>query len=225
MAEHDKKNSGRDARLADQNSREQNGRAESGKAVKERKQEKGALPEQKNEVGFRDNGEGNQVEIRAGKAGNQVDTGGRTKKKKRRRGGRLTGKQKAVRAAAVLGVIALAAAGFRQYSLKASAPAGDVAAQKTAGVQKMSIVSSLSSSGSLSPKDTYNITSLVSGDVVTADFEEGDVVTEGQILYVIDGSSVETELNTAQNSLERARTSYELAQENYNQALADYSGF
>lgn len=180
------------------------------------------LPGQKNEVGLKETGQGSQAAA-TGESRNQPDTrkGG---KKKKRRGGRLTGKQKAVRAAAAVVVVALAAAGYRQYSLKAAAPVENGADQKTASVQRGSIVSSLSSSGSLSPKDTYNITSLVSGDVVSADFEEGDQVTEGQVLYVVDGSSVETEMNTAQNSVERARTNYELAQENYNQALADYSG-
>ena len=143
------------------------------------------------------------------------------KKKKKRGRGR---KGKAVRTLAVVAVIAGAAGGFWQYSKKASAPAGDMTEQKTATVQRGSITSSLSSSGSLAPKDTYNITSLVSGDVITADFEEGDQVTEGQVLYVIDASSVETELNTAQNSVERAQTSYDLAVEDYNQAVADYSG-
>ena len=157
------------------------------------------LPDQKNEVGLRETIGETQVGTKTGESGSQVDAKtGRKKKKKRR--GRLTGKQKAVRVIAGAAVIVLAAAGYRQYSMKASAPAGAAEAQKTAAVQRMDMVSSLSSSGSLSPKDTYNITSLVSGDVITADFEEGDQVTEGQVLYVIDASSVETELNTAQNS-------------------------
>lgn len=97
-------------------------------------------------------------------------------------------------------------------------------AQKTATVERRSITSELSSSGTIAPKDTYSITSLASGDVLTADFEEGDQVEAGQILYVIDGSSIESELNSAQNSLERAQEAYHVATDNYQDAAGDYSG-
>lgn len=97
-------------------------------------------------------------------------------------------------------------------------------AQKTATVERRSITSELSSSGTIAPKDTYSITSLASGDVLTADFEEGDQVQAGQILYVIDASSIESELNSAQNSLERAQEAYRVAAENYQDAAGDYSG-
>ena len=81
------------------------------------------------------------------------------------------------------------------------------------------ITSSLSSSGTLSPKDTYSITSLVSGEVISADFEEGDQVEKGQVLYVIDSSSMESELGSVQNSLERNQESYDLAVEDYNETV------
>lgn len=144
----------------------------------------------------------------------------RKKGKSRRR----NKKKKAVKAGAVLVIAGAAMAGVWQINHKGKTAGADASLQRTAAVQRMSITSSLSSSGSLSPKDTYTITSLVSGDVVTADFEEGDEVKEGQVLYVIDASSVETELSSAQNSVERAQITYDLAVEDYNQALSDYSG-
>lgn len=143
---------------------------------------------------------------------------------RRRKKKKLTGRQKAARAIGIVVVAALAAAGTMRFKSRTAAAGGEAASQRTAVVQRMSITSSLSSSGTLSPKDTYTITSLVSGDVVSADFEEGDQVEEGQILYVLDAASMETELNSAQNSVERAQTSYELAAEEYDQALRDYSG-
>lgn len=96
--------------------------------------------------------------------------------------------------------------------------------QRTAVVTKGTITSELSSSGVISPKDTYSLTSLVEGEVISADFEEGDQVTEGQILYQIDVSSMESELKSASTSLERAQKKYEKAQEDYNEAVSDYSG-
>lgn len=96
--------------------------------------------------------------------------------------------------------------------------------QRTAVVTKGTITSELSSSGVISPKDTYSLTSLVEGEVISADFEEGDQVTEGQILYQIDVSSMESGLKSASTSLERAQKKYEKAQEDYNEAVSDYSG-
>lgn len=144
----------------------------------------------------------------------------RKKGKSRRR----NKKKKAVKVGAALVIAGAALAGAWQMNHKGKTAGADASLQRTAAVQRMSITSSLSSSGSLSPKDTYTITSLVSGDVVTADFEEGDEVEEGHVLYVIDGSSMETELSSAQNSVERAQITYDLAVEDYNQALSDYSG-
>ena len=69
--------------------------------------------------------------------------------------------------------------------------------QRTAVVERRNITSELSSSGTLSPKDTYEITSLVEGEIISADFEEGDQVEKGQVLYVVDSSSMESELNSA----------------------------
>ena len=95
---------------------------------------------------------------------------------------------------------------------------------KTAVVEKRDITSELSSSGTISPKNTYDITSLVEGEVISADFEEGDQVEAGQILYQIDTSSMESELTSVNNSLSRAQENYEVALDDYNTALSDYSG-
>ncbi|MFR2847696.1 MAG: HlyD family efflux transporter periplasmic adaptor subunit [Hungatella hathewayi] len=138
--------------------------------------------------------------------------------------GKMTGKQKAVRAGVIVVLLIAAVVAVPKVmggSKKASAGA---AVQKTATVERRSITSDLSSSGTISPKDTYNVTALASGEVITADFEEGDQVEKGQVLYTIDASSMESELKSAQNSLERAQTSYDLAVEDYNEAVNDYSG-
>lgn len=94
----------------------------------------------------------------------------------------------------------------------------------TAAAEKRTIISELSSSGTLAAKDTYSITSMVEGEVVAAAFEEGDQVEKDQVLYEIDKSSMTTELTSAENTLTRSQSSYEDALEDYNQALSDYSG-
>jgi len=106
-------------------------------------------------------------------------------------------------------------------SKEATAEAGSV---RTAVVTKRSITSELSSSGTISPKDTYDITSLVEGEVIEANFEEGDEVEQGQVLYRIDSSSKEAELTSVNNTLTRAQENYDIALDDYNTALNDYSG-
>lgn len=145
------------------------------------------------------------------------------KKKKRKKLGKMTRKQKLIRAGAAVFVLAAGAIAVRSR-LARPAAADTVQTVNTAMAQRMDITSSLSSAGTISPKETYNVTSLVSGEVISADFSEGDQVEEGQVLYVIDSSSMETQLSSAQHSVERAQSSYDRAVEDYNQAQSDYSG-
>jgi len=99
---------------------------------------------------------------------------------------------------------------------------GDASAN-TAEVRRMDLTSEISSSGTIAAKNTYNITALVSGEIIEADFEEGDMVEEGQVLYKIDASSMESKLKSANNSLERAEVSYDEAKEDYGEALEEYA--
>lgn len=114
---------------------------------------------------------------------------------------------------------------FAFNQLKKTKEAGaKVQSVRTAQVSKRDITSELSSSGTISPKDTYDITSLVEGEVIAADFEEGDEVAQGQILYQIDTSSMESQMTSVNNSLARAEENYQVALDDYNTALSDYSG-
>ena len=93
---------------------------------------------------------------------------------------------------------------------------------RTATVERQTIQSSISSSGTLAALDTYTITSLVSGEVISADFEKGDQVEKGDVLYRIDTGDVDERIESAQTSLERAQERYQEAQENYDEAAEDY---
>lgn len=83
-------------------------------------------------------------------------------------------------------------------------------------VEKRDITSSITGSAVVNPKDQYSITALVSGDVLTANFEQGDIVEEGDILYEIDASD-------AQNTIENSDISYQRSQMDYNKALKSYN--
>ena len=51
------------------------------------------------------------------------------------------------------------------------------------------ITKSLTGSGTLEPADSYTVNTLVSGEVLSDTFEEGDQVEEGQLLYTLDSSN------------------------------------
>lgn len=128
--------------------------------------------------------------------------------------------------ASVLALVLVCGGGVFAYRKTQEAKQASAKAQenKTAVAEKRDITSELSSSGTLSPKDTYEITSLVEGEVVAADFEEGDQVEKGQVLYQIDASSMESEIQSVNNSLTRAQSSYADAVADYNEIQAELSG-
>lgn len=120
-------------------------------------------------------------------------------------------------------VILVVTGGFGIYKRSSVKTAGRQAGMAdTAVVTKMDLVSELSSTGVLKPKDTYNVTSLVEGEVTKADFEVGSRVEKGQILYLIDVSNAEAELKSAKGALERADRSSQEAEKDYRQAKDKY---
>lgn len=151
------------------------------------------------------------------------EQGSRGMKKSRKRLNikKLTKKQM-IGAVVVFAVIVAGASFFMQKSRKASG--AKVQEQRTAVASVQDITSTLSAFGSLEAKNSYNITSLVEGEVVEASFEEGDQVTEGQVLYRIDSSSMESQVSSASKNLERAQENYQDALADYQEAQADFSG-
>ena len=144
-----------------------------------------------------------------------------------KKGKQLSGKNRKKRVLLIAAGVAVLAGGglfWHSHSAKAKMASAKTGEQKTAIATVGTLTSELTSSGTISPKDTYTITSLMEGTVLTADFEEGDQVTEGQVLYQIDASSVESDLKSSENSLARANKSYQQALEDYQEAVSNYSG-
>ena len=75
--------------------------------------------------------------------------------------------------------------------------------------QLRDVSNSLSGTGTLNPANTYTVKSLVDGKVLTGEFEEGDVVEEGTVLYTIDSSDASTNLEKASIALQQAQRSYD----------------
>lgn len=94
---------------------------------------------------------------------------------------------------------------------KGNAPMMDMQ-YTTAKAERRTIISSLSGSGALQPANSYTVTTLVEGEVLASNFEEGDIVEKDSVLYQIDSS------DTA-NNIERSNISLKQAQKSYNDAL------
>lgn len=79
-------------------------------------------------------------------------------------------------------------------------------------LEKRDITNSISGYGTLKPAQSYSVTSRVGGKVLTADFSEGDIVSEGTVLYNIDSTD-------AAANLERTQISYEQTERNYQKVV------
>ena len=122
------------------------------------------------------------------------------RKKKKRRGKRGFIKW-------IVLLLILGAAGFfymRHKSALAAAEETTVDQKNIGTVTRGDIQSELTSSGTLAAKDTYTITSLVEGEIIEANFEEGDQVQKGDVLYRIDPSDMDREIESAQKNVQYA---------------------
>jgi len=74
--------------------------------------------------------------------------------------------------------------------------------------ERRDLTVTVGSSGALEPADAYNIIGLVKGDILSAEFEEGDYVEKDTLLYQIDSSDAERSIEQAEIALRNADLSY-----------------
>lgn len=78
----------------------------------------------------------------------------------------------------------------------------------TSTAQMKDMTVSVSSTGTIQPIDSYNVSGMVTGEVLEAPFEVGEQVEKGDVLYRIDPGSAETALQQAQLAVQQAQLSY-----------------
>ena len=83
------------------------------------------------------------------------------------------------------------------------------ASYTTEEVSRRDITATIAGSGTLEAADSYSVTTLLEGAILTADFSEGDQVEEGAVLYTIDDSDAANSLEQAQISLSQSERSYQ----------------
>ena len=96
-------------------------------------------------------------------------------------------------------VLALLGGGLLAFGGSGKSQERQAAEYTTETVTRQDITTELSYSGTLEPADSYIVTGLVAGEILTADFEEGDTVKKDDVLYTIDSSD-------AGNTLDRVLT-------------------
>lgn len=90
---------------------------------------------------------------------------------------------------------------------KADVPAS--AAMTTTRVERGDVVVEITGTGTIEANEQYEITSLVTGDVLTDTFEEGDILEKDAVMYTIDTENMQNSIARQQNSHEKAVMSYE----------------
>lgn len=87
--------------------------------------------------------------------------------------------------------------------------------------QDMSVI--VPGTGTIKPNDAYRATSLLRGELLTAPFEEGDLVKKDQVLFTLDPTDAENNIKNAQSAVSRAQIGLEQAQLNLDSLLKTQS--
>ena len=107
---------------------------------------------------------------------------------------------------AVVLVVVIAAAASRAGQAKTVEAAPEYV---QASVTRRTIAQTLSTTGTLKAANSYTVRTLVQGEILSSDFEEGDSVVAGQQLYQIENSDATTNVEQAQINLEQAQRNYD----------------
>ena len=97
----------------------------------------------------------------------------------------------------------------------------------TAVVEKGDMVEQLSSSGMLTPYNSYKVTASanIEGTILSANFEEGDTVKKGQVLYTVGAESLDSKIISAQKSVQRAQDKVNQANKEYQRVVGKCSDY
>ena len=88
---------------------------------------------------------------------------------------------------------------------------------------RQDLTMSVTGTATLKPADSYNVTTLISGEIENAPFELGDMVNKGDLLFALDSSDAQNNVDRAEISVAQARMAYQQAQEALN-PVATVSG-
>lgn len=108
---------------------------------------------------------------------------------------------------AIVLVAAIAVSAVSAHKRKAEKGPADT----EAAAERRTISESISGSSTIEANNEYSVVPLVTGEILEADFEEGDTVKKDQVLYKIDSSTVETSVKSADLAVEKSQIAYDKA--------------
>ncbi len=132
---------------------------------------------------------------------------------------RLWEKLKKKKVIVILIIIAIVVAGTFVIIHKKQSAKKNAANEIQVTVERKDIKNTVSGSSVIQPKDSYNVTAMVTGEITADTFSEGDVVKKNDILYQIDSETVQQSVQTAQNALVKSQNALVKAQQSYQDAL------
>lgn len=88
--------------------------------------------------------------------------------------------------------------------------------------ERRDIEETITGSTVVEPNDEYSIVPMITGEILEAPFEEGDHVNEGDLLYKVDASTLEKNIESADIAIAKAKKAYENALKENNKTVRDY---
>lgn len=82
-----------------------------------------------------------------------------------------------------------------------------------APVVRQDLVVAITGTGTVTPNEKYSVNARVKGDIVSAKFEEGDVVKKGDLLFEIDAKDIEPTIQQAEDNVIKAEDALKSARQ------------
>ena len=108
--------------------------------------------------------------------------------------------------------LAAGLSGLLVLALTAGCTGGGGESYQTVCPEPGSVERTVEDTGTVSYRESYSVTPLASGSILTCAIAEGDTVEAGQVLYTIDSGDLEDQITQARLSLSSAQAALEQAQ-------------
>ena len=118
-------------------------------------------------------------------------------------------RKKWIKVVAILLVVVLAVWWFLIRPLGAAGQSLMAGMYLPEAAQVRDLTVSVDGSGTVTPVESYDVRSLVTGEILEAPFEVGDWIEKGDLLYRLDAGDAETALEQAQLTVRQAQLSYD----------------
>ena len=123
-------------------------------------------------------------------------------------------KKGAKRAVCLALAVVVAAAGFGIWKWNSASEATVAKASGTSIVRRGNLTNSITGSGTVEPIEQREIVPEVNGKIIEDYFNEGDSVSEGDVLYRFEMTAAENAIESAMNNVEKAQTTLSNRQSN-----------